>query len=141
MLNGETACPMPPGFYLMDCMEAMKRFPDRFFDLAICDPPYGIGADGFNNGSGASKDKAVYGTAQRLRKNRLNSGGGCAEKPMSESIGLFMGHLAAGAGILCRIDARLSKPDHLGRQLLRPSADTRDHHLGQGAAVGKLLSG
>ena len=76
MLNGETACPMPPGFYLMDCMEAMKRFPDRFFDLAICDPPYGIGADSFNNGSGASKDKAVYGTAQRLRKNRLNSGGG-----------------------------------------------------------------
>jgi site-specific DNA-methyltransferase (adenine-specific) len=25
-----------------DCMETMKRYPDNFFDLAICDPPYGI---------------------------------------------------------------------------------------------------
>lgn len=27
----------------MDCMEAMKQFPDKFFDLAVVDPPYGIG--------------------------------------------------------------------------------------------------
>ena len=25
-----------------DCMEAMKEFPDKFFDLAVVDPPYGI---------------------------------------------------------------------------------------------------
>ena len=25
-----------------DCLEAMKEFPDKFFDLAIVDPPYGI---------------------------------------------------------------------------------------------------
>lgn len=31
------------GFYNMDCMEGMHRFPDKFFDLAIVDPPYGIG--------------------------------------------------------------------------------------------------
>jgi len=31
------------GFYNMDCMEGMKNFPDGFFDLAIVDPPYGIG--------------------------------------------------------------------------------------------------
>jgi DNA modification methylase len=31
------------GFYNMDCMEGMKQFPDKFFDLAIVDPPYGIG--------------------------------------------------------------------------------------------------
>ena len=30
------------GFYNMDCMEGMKHFPDKFFDLAIVDPPYGI---------------------------------------------------------------------------------------------------
>ena len=33
---------MDSGFYCMDCMEAMKQFPDKFFDLAIVDPPYGI---------------------------------------------------------------------------------------------------
>ena len=31
-----------PGFYNMDCMEALPQFPDKFFDLAIVDPPYGI---------------------------------------------------------------------------------------------------
>lgn len=29
------------GFYNMDCMQGMKEFPDKFFDIAICDPPYG----------------------------------------------------------------------------------------------------
>ena len=32
--------------YCMDCMQGMKEFPDKFFDLAIVDPPYGIGIDG-----------------------------------------------------------------------------------------------
>jgi len=26
----------------MDCMEGMKQFPDKYFELAIVDPPYGI---------------------------------------------------------------------------------------------------
>ena len=30
----------------MDCMEYMARLPDKAFDLAIVDPPYGIGFDG-----------------------------------------------------------------------------------------------
>ena len=29
-----------------DCMEYMKGVPDKFFELAIVDPPYGIGQDG-----------------------------------------------------------------------------------------------
>ena len=29
------------GFYNMNCMDGMKEFPDRFFDLAIVDPVYG----------------------------------------------------------------------------------------------------
>ena len=32
-----------------DCMEGMKDFPDKFFELAIVDPPYGINAE---NGAG-----------------------------------------------------------------------------------------
>ena len=31
------------GFFNMDCMQGMKQFEDGFFDLAIVDPPYGIG--------------------------------------------------------------------------------------------------
>ena len=33
-------------FYNMDCMVGMKQFPDKYFELAIVDPPYGIGIDG-----------------------------------------------------------------------------------------------
>lgn len=32
--------------YLMDCMEGMWQYPDGYFELAIVDPPYGIGAEG-----------------------------------------------------------------------------------------------
>lgn len=37
------------GFYNMDCMDGMAHFPDKFFDLAIVDPPYGIGESGSKN--------------------------------------------------------------------------------------------
>lgn len=30
--------------YRGNCMEAMAEMPDNAFSLAICDPPYGIGA-------------------------------------------------------------------------------------------------
>ena len=28
--------------FLMDCMEGMKNTPDKYYDLAVVDPPYGI---------------------------------------------------------------------------------------------------
>lgn len=33
------------GFYHMDCVEGMKEFPDKHFDLAIVDPPYYSGPE------------------------------------------------------------------------------------------------
>ena len=39
-----------PGFYNADCMDAMRQFPDGFFDLAIVDPPYGLGITGTPGG-------------------------------------------------------------------------------------------
>lgn len=33
-------------FENIDCMEMLKKCPDKHFDLAIVDPPYGIGEDG-----------------------------------------------------------------------------------------------
>lgn len=47
------------GYYNMDCMEGMKEFPDKYFDLAIVDPPYG--------GGGTQSDKAgLTGGAQTM---------------------------------------------------------------------------
>ena len=30
-----------------DCMEVMARYPDKYFDLAVVDPPYGGGCSQF----------------------------------------------------------------------------------------------
>jgi site-specific DNA-methyltransferase (adenine-specific) len=40
-----------------DCMDFMAKFPDKYFELAIVDPPYGIGAGGksFINRNTANK--------------------------------------------------------------------------------------
>lgn len=39
------------GFFNRDCMEGMKQIPDKYFDLAIVDPPYGIDVNKMNMGS------------------------------------------------------------------------------------------
>lgn len=44
-----------------DCMEAMAEFPDKFFELAIVDPPYGIGMDG------AKKSTSKHGGRKEYR--------------------------------------------------------------------------
>ena len=52
------------GFYNMDCNDALKDFPDDFFDLAIVDPPYGIKVFSKDNASrsklAASKNYKTY---------------------------------------------------------------------------------
>jgi site-specific DNA-methyltransferase (adenine-specific) len=35
--------------FMMDCVSAMKNYPDNYFDLAVVDPPYGIGESGEKN--------------------------------------------------------------------------------------------
>lgn len=62
------------GFYNIDCMEWMKEFPDKYFDLAIVDPPYGINAQNFNNAKGFKG--RVDSSASRIEKGRLNRGAG-----------------------------------------------------------------
>ena len=51
----------PPGtldFRHMDCMELMREFPDKHFDLAVVDPPYGIGVGDNKKGMGRRKGDA-----------------------------------------------------------------------------------
>lgn len=65
--------------YLKDCVLGMKTYPDKYFDLAIVDPPYGINATNMQMGSAPNrKEKGQYSgvsTAVKI-KGRLNSGGG-----------------------------------------------------------------
>ena len=42
----------------MDCMQGMKEFPDKYFDLAIVDHPYGIGENGDKNHTRSKLAKA-----------------------------------------------------------------------------------
>jgi site-specific DNA-methyltransferase (adenine-specific) len=43
---------VPSVVYNEDCVEGLKRFDDNYFDLAIVDPPYGIGENGQRNVTG-----------------------------------------------------------------------------------------
>lgn len=80
------------GFYCMDCMEAMREFPDDFFELAIVDPPYGINITGRKKPDGncqigksgrvyhafddtAIPDRLYFDELRRISKNQIIWGG------------------------------------------------------------------
>ena len=51
-----------------DCVEAMKEYPDNYWDLAVCDPPYGIDMDG-TIGIGIGKKKGFTRKKEYTKKN------------------------------------------------------------------------
>ena len=67
----------------MDCMDLMREYPDKHFDLAIVDPPYGIGISG--NPVRQAHDKKEWDNSipssnyfieiQRVSKNQIIWGG------------------------------------------------------------------
>jgi site-specific DNA-methyltransferase (adenine-specific) len=71
--------------YNMDCLEGMKQFPDKYFELAIVDPPYGIdinssGRLGHYGGKGKKWDNQIPTTEYfdelfRISKNQIIWGG------------------------------------------------------------------
>jgi site-specific DNA-methyltransferase (adenine-specific) len=60
-------------FFNADNMLIMKQYPDKYFNLAIIDPPYGIGQPKQSNLKGYDGRKSLE---IRLQKNRLNQGSG-----------------------------------------------------------------
>jgi site-specific DNA-methyltransferase (adenine-specific) len=77
---------MEPKLILGDCIEGLKDTPDKFYDLAIVDPPYGINSTDMNMGSNPKRSRndghgsgPGISTAVKDKKNRLqrlNGGGG-----------------------------------------------------------------
>lgn len=68
----------------MDCMEAMKEFPDKYFELAIVDPPYGININssgrlghygGKKNWDFEIPDQEYFNQLFRISKNQIIWGG------------------------------------------------------------------
>lgn len=43
-----------------DCMKLMPRYPDKYFDLAVCDPPFGIGQDWKKRHKGNEYSETTY---------------------------------------------------------------------------------
>ena len=81
-----------------DCMEYMATVPDKYFDLAIVDPPYGIGASEMQMGNNAKKkwskgknwDNETPTTEYweqlfRVSKNQIVWGGNYFELPLTKS--------------------------------------------------------
>lgn len=53
----------------IDCLKYMKNVPDKYFELAIVDPPYGINSPNMNMGG----NRGYISTAERLRKRMLRN--------------------------------------------------------------------
>jgi len=51
-----------------DCMEIMKQYPDKYFDLAIVDPPYGINFDGNTTVKGKAGKADTFSNIQHHEK-------------------------------------------------------------------------
>lgn len=91
----------------IDCMEYMKGLPDKFFDLAVVDPPYGLG-NRLSDGGGKLKNtpmatlyressqwdiapnKEYFIELFRVSKNQIICGGN-----------YFLEHLPSSRGIIC----------------------------------------
>lgn len=74
------------GYYNMDCVAGMREFPDKYFDLAVVDPPYGIKQGGDTNHTrsviatskkyhafddGQAPDSEYFSELQRVSKNQI----------------------------------------------------------------------
>ena len=59
--------------YNMDCMEAMKQMPDKAFDLAIVDPPYGIKIGGESGKIGGDKPFGKRGFAKKGPNKKVDA--------------------------------------------------------------------
>jgi len=78
-----------------DNMELMARYPDKYFDLAIVDPPYGIGMDGGKIGKGKNlakknwdnqtPNKEYFDELFRVSKNQIIWGGNYFMLPLTKS--------------------------------------------------------
>ena len=78
-----------------DCMVGMARYPDKHFDLAIVDPPYGINMDGGNVGykgfnnfekkgwDAKHPDTEYFDELKRVSKNQIIWGGNYFPLPPS----------------------------------------------------------
>jgi site-specific DNA-methyltransferase (adenine-specific) len=56
MIDTLTSCSSE--VFLMDCIEGMKQYPDKHFDLSVVDVPYGIGESSNDNESRSSLAKS-----------------------------------------------------------------------------------
>lgn len=61
-------------FFNIDCIEFMKSKPDKCYDLAIVDPPYGLGIDGQKEVKKAKKviEKDIVKKTGIMKSPRLN---------------------------------------------------------------------
>ena len=65
--------------HTMDCMEYMRNIPDKFFELAVFDPPYGINAPNMSMGSNMNRSHGGYkgkSIRQSLKRKRFNQEAG-----------------------------------------------------------------
>lgn len=83
-----------------DCMALMARYPDKYFDLAVVDPPYGIDRNGMNMGNSVfntdnkkwdkeTPTKDYFKELFRVTKNQIIWGGNYFDLPCSQYFAIW----------------------------------------------------
>ena len=102
--------------YNMDCMEGMKEYPDKYFDLAIVDPVYGDVTKGgymLNNrgqrvGTGKANQKGYHSTLWKQDKTD--------DSYFRELMRVSKNQVIWGGKLLCKVFARKSMLACLGQK-------------------------
>ena len=124
--------------YNMDCIEYMRGLPDNFFDIAVCDPPYGKGNDdNLVGGGGLDRDSKsiseLRGQNQDLPTSRRFGGWFIRyDKPMEQAGG------RTESALLKPADTQVQWRD-VGREIQnRGRGQSRSSTMGRRSSAGVL---
>lgn len=115
----------------MDCMEYMKRIPDKFFDLAVVDPPYGIGITksgrlkkynaNQNQWDRAVPDQTYFDELFRVSKNQIIWGGELLQ-PSTYKMFSDLGQTTTGKCVLRFLRIGMDELRSVGQDVLLASS-------------------
>lgn len=151
--------------YNEDCMAGMARYPDKYFELAIVDPPYGIGEDGSRGNVSTTKwknpaktihikkkwdnnrpDKHYFYELFRVSKNQIIWGGNYFPEHLVAKMGwIFWDKVTGGSDYsdgelaFTSFDMALKKYTHLWSGFKQGAIEKRIHPTQKPVALYKWL--
>lgn len=129
-----------------DCMEYMRSLPDNAFQLAVCDPPYGINiGNGLGNGRKGYKThkswqmcspgREYFDELRRVSRNQIIWGGNYFTDVLPPCDRILDTHLGSGSSAIAAYDLGF---DFVGTEIDRSYYDATVKRVSEYAAQKRL---